>query len=111
MHPFPKQSTAESKTAAMWRRSSGDLDGAGDGDGDGEGCATKRVVKTECWTEQTDSGRLVRKCEKTEQLLRQCAGRFFFLSSVSLVYCDIIICFVVVDNCCDYIDCCFFDGR
>lgn len=96
----------------MWRRSSGDLNGAGDGDGDGEGCATKRLVKTECWTEQTDSGRLVRKCEKTEQLLRQCAGRFFFfLSSVSLVYCDIFICFVVVDNCCDYIDCCFFDGR
>ncbi|CAL9026227.1 unnamed protein product [Prunus brigantina] len=42
---------------------------------DGERCSTRKVVKTQCKTEEVEPGKFVRKCEKTEQLLRDCAGR------------------------------------
>uniref|UniRef100_A0A0E0N317 Mal d 1-associated protein n=1 Tax=Oryza rufipogon TaxID=4529 RepID=A0A0E0N317_ORYRU len=51
-----------------------DLAGGGGG-GDGERCATRRVVQSRCHTEEVEPGRFVRKCEKTEQLLRDCVGR------------------------------------
>ncbi|CAO2182752.1 unnamed protein product [Urochloa humidicola] len=47
---------------------------AGDG-GEGAQCATRRVVQSRCHTEEVEPGRFVRKCEKTEQLLRDCVGR------------------------------------
>ncbi|TVU34978.1 hypothetical protein EJB05_16837 [Eragrostis curvula] len=43
--------------------------------GDGTQCATRRVVQSRCHTEEVEPGRFVRKCEKTEQLLRDCVGR------------------------------------
>ncbi|PWZ30542.1 hypothetical protein Zm00014a_031872 [Zea mays] len=49
-----------------------DLAGGG---GDGAQCATRRVVQSRCHTEEVEPGRFVRKCEKTEQLLRDCVGR------------------------------------
>lgn len=64
------------------------IGGAGDGGEVGESvdrCSMRRVVKNHCWTEEVEPGNFVRKCEKTEQLLRKCAGRsdclrpFFFL--------------------------------
>lgn len=33
------------------------------------------VVQSRCHTEEVEPGRFVRKCEKTEQLLRDCVGR------------------------------------
>lgn len=46
----------------------------------GERCSTRKVMKTQCKTEEVEPGKFVRKCEKTEQLLRYCAGRFASLS-------------------------------
>ncbi|XP_062207006.1 fra a 1-associated protein-like [Phragmites australis] len=43
--------------------------------GEGAQCATRRVVQSRCHTEEVEPGRFVRKCEKTEQLLRDCVGR------------------------------------
>ncbi|KOM39558.1 hypothetical protein LR48_Vigan03g294000 [Vigna angularis] len=40
-----------------------------------EGCSTTRVVKSQCRTEEVESGKFVRKCEKTEELLRNCIGK------------------------------------
>ncbi|KAG6486000.1 fra a 1-associated protein-like [Zingiber officinale] len=40
-----------------------------------EGFSTRRVVRSSCRTEEVEPGRFVRKCETTEQLLRDCVGR------------------------------------
>ncbi|WVZ07223.1 hypothetical protein V8G54_020569 [Vigna mungo] len=40
-----------------------------------EGCSITRVVKSQCRTEEVESGKFVRKCEKTEELLRNCIGK------------------------------------
>ncbi|KAK6778795.1 hypothetical protein RDI58_025513 [Solanum bulbocastanum] len=45
-----------------------------DGDG-GERCATRKVVSTRCRTEETEPGKFIRKCEKTEQTFKDCIGR------------------------------------
>ncbi|WOL15308.1 hypothetical protein Cni_G24089 [Canna indica] len=36
---------------------------------------TRRVVRSTCHTEEVEPGRFVRKCDKTEQILRDCVGR------------------------------------
>ncbi|KAK4281747.1 hypothetical protein QN277_013204 [Acacia crassicarpa] len=38
-------------------------------------CSTRRVVKSQCRTEEVDPGKFVRKCEKTEEILRDCIGK------------------------------------
>ncbi|XP_051226795.1 fra a 1-associated protein [Lolium perenne] len=48
---------------------------AGRGGGEGAHVGTRRVVQSRCHTEEVEPGRFVRKCEKTEQLLRDCVGR------------------------------------
>lgn len=58
-----------------------DLAGGG---GDGAQCATRRVVQSRCHTEEVEPGRFVRKCEKTEQLLRDCVGRYSLCLVLSL---------------------------
>ncbi|XP_031494902.1 fra a 1-associated protein-like [Nymphaea colorata] len=66
-----------------WRRRTGDegFRGIGEGGdvvevgGSGDRCSMRRVVKNHCWTEEVDPGNFVRKCEKTQQLLRKCVGR------------------------------------
>ncbi|KAL0914399.1 hypothetical protein M5K25_014743 [Dendrobium thyrsiflorum] len=65
---------------AWWKEAStGYFGGGGEGEGDGgveeRSCSNRRIVKSSCRTEEVEPGRFVRKCEKTEQLLRQCAGR------------------------------------
>ncbi|CAJ1881816.1 unnamed protein product [Sphenostylis stenocarpa] len=40
-----------------------------------EGCSTTKVVKSQCRTEEVESGKFLRKCEKTEELLRNCIGK------------------------------------
>ncbi|KAK9122964.1 hypothetical protein Sjap_012566 [Stephania japonica] len=41
----------------------------------GDRCSNQRIVKFDCRTEEVEPGRFVRKCEKTEQILRSCVGR------------------------------------
>ncbi|KAI5000628.1 hypothetical protein ZWY2020_005217 [Hordeum vulgare] len=48
---------------------------AGRGGSEGKHLGTRRVVQSRCHTEEVEPGRFVRKCEKTEQLLRDCVGR------------------------------------
>jgi hypothetical protein len=58
-------------------RGLGDVPGLAVGPRDeGAQCATRRVVQSRCHTEEVEPGRFVRKCEKTEQLLRDCVGRY-----------------------------------
>ncbi|KAJ7532387.1 hypothetical protein O6H91_13G001700 [Diphasiastrum complanatum] len=42
----------------------------------GDGCSYTKIRRSKCATEQNpQTGKLVKKCEKTEELLRRCAGR------------------------------------
>ncbi|CAI8614955.1 unnamed protein product [Vicia faba] len=43
--------------------------------GSDEHSSTTKIVKSQCRTEEVEPGKFVRKCEKTEELLRTCAGR------------------------------------
>lgn len=38
-------------------------------------CWMSRTVKSKCKTHEIEPGKFVRKCEKTEELLRECVGR------------------------------------
>ncbi|XP_068650542.1 fra a 1-associated protein [Aristolochia californica] len=38
-------------------------------------CSMKKVVQSRCKVEEVEPGKFVNKCEKTEKLLRRCAGR------------------------------------
>ncbi|GLT88410.1 hypothetical protein SLE2022_064370 [Rubroshorea leprosula] len=42
---------------------------------DGERCSTRKMVRSQCKTEEVEPGKFVRKCEKTEEILRDCIGR------------------------------------
>ncbi|KAG5055777.1 hypothetical protein AAZX31_03G184100 [Glycine max] len=44
-------------------------------DNSSERCATTKVVKSQCRTEEVETGKFVRKCEKTEEILRNCIGK------------------------------------
>ncbi|XP_002524090.2 fra a 1-associated protein [Ricinus communis] len=37
-------------------------------------CSTRKVVKSQCKTEEVEPGKFVRKCEKSEEILRECLG-------------------------------------
>lgn len=39
-------------------------------------CSTRRIVKSQCRTEEVSPGKFVRKCQKTEQILKDCVGRY-----------------------------------
>ncbi|KAG6744937.1 hypothetical protein NC652_036402 [Populus alba x Populus x berolinensis] len=41
----------------------------------GEVCSTRTVVRSQCKTEEVEPGKFVRKCEKTEEVLRDCLGK------------------------------------
>ncbi|KAG5556381.1 hypothetical protein RHGRI_006845 [Rhododendron griersonianum] len=38
-------------------------------------CSTRKIVKSQCRTEEVEPGKFVRKCEKSEEILRDCLGR------------------------------------
>ncbi|XP_057961139.1 fra a 1-associated protein isoform X1 [Malania oleifera] len=38
-------------------------------------CSTRRIVKSQCKTEEVEPGKFVRRCEKTEEILKDCVGR------------------------------------
>ncbi|CAK9152973.1 unnamed protein product [Ilex paraguariensis] len=41
----------------------------------GDRCATRKVVKSQCRTEEVEPGKFVRKCEKTEEIFKDFLGR------------------------------------
>ncbi|XP_010666097.3 fra a 1-associated protein [Beta vulgaris subsp. vulgaris] len=40
-----------------------------------DGCSTRKIVQSKCNTEEVEPGKFIRKCEKTEQILRDCVGK------------------------------------
>lgn len=38
-------------------------------------CGTRKVVRSNCKTERVESGKFIRKCEKTETILKDCIGK------------------------------------
>jgi hypothetical protein len=73
----------------VWRDDGEDvLDSSAGGVSSGERCSTRKVVKSQCRTEEVEPGKFIRKCEKTEQVLRDCVGKyvsiFIYLSLVWL---------------------------
>ena len=42
----------------------------------GDRCSTRKVVKSQCRTEEVEPGKFIRKCEKTEEVLRNCVGKY-----------------------------------
>jgi hypothetical protein len=42
----------------------------------GDQCSVRKVVKSQCRTEEVEPGKFIRKCEKTEQVLRDCVGKY-----------------------------------
>ncbi|XP_051150112.1 fra a 1-associated protein [Andrographis paniculata] len=43
--------------------------------GNESNCATRKVVSSQCRTEEVEPGKFIRKCEKTEQVFKDCLGR------------------------------------
>ncbi|XP_057737222.1 fra a 1-associated protein [Arachis stenosperma] len=41
----------------------------------GEQCSTRRIVRSQCKTEEVEPGKFIKKCEKTEELFRDCVGK------------------------------------
>lgn len=39
------------------------------------GSSTRKIISSQCRTEEVEPGKFIRKCEKTEQLLRDSVGR------------------------------------
>ncbi|KAK4345837.1 hypothetical protein RND71_036013 [Anisodus tanguticus] len=48
---------------------------SGSGGDGGKRCSTRKIVSTQCRTEETEPGKFIRKCEKTEQTFKDCIGR------------------------------------
>ncbi|XP_073005779.1 fra a 1-associated protein-like [Typha latifolia] len=42
---------------------------------EGVACSARKVVRSSCRTEEAEDGRFIRKCERTEETLRDCVGR------------------------------------
>ncbi|XP_076903838.1 fra a 1-associated protein-like [Bidens hawaiensis] len=38
-------------------------------------CSTRKIISSQCRTEEVEPGKFIKKCEKTEQLLNDCVGR------------------------------------
>ncbi|MCL7026999.1 hypothetical protein MKW94_022781 [Papaver nudicaule] len=45
-------------------------------------CSTRRIVKTQCKTEEVEPGIFIRKCEKTEQILKDCKTEDFIYNHI-----------------------------
>ncbi|KAI4319552.1 hypothetical protein MLD38_033137 [Melastoma candidum] len=64
----------------VWRDDEGDADSAASGDisrygGAPDRCSTRKIVKSHCRTEEVEPRKFIRKCEKTEEILRDCIGK------------------------------------
>ncbi|XP_010505116.1 PREDICTED: uncharacterized protein LOC104782004 [Camelina sativa] len=47
----------------------------GDSTAADDNCSTTTVVRSQCKTEEVEPGKFVRKCDKTEEVLRHCLGK------------------------------------
>lgn len=66
----------------VWEDDAGEANTAGDVTGfqnpnlrSEDRCSTRRIVKSQCRTEEVKPGKFVRKCQKTQQILKDCVGR------------------------------------
>ncbi|GAB2295789.1 hypothetical protein Dimus_029945 [Dionaea muscipula] len=41
----------------------------------GDHCSTRKIITSNCRTEEVEPGKFVRKCERTEKILRDCFGK------------------------------------
>nr|XP_043608943.1 fra a 1-associated protein [Erigeron canadensis] len=55
--------------------SSGEIYGGNNPRSDGVACSTRKIVSSQCRTEEVEPGKFIKKCEKTEQVLKDCLGR------------------------------------
>ena len=60
-------------------------------------CSTRNVVRSHCKTEEVEPGKFVRKCERTEEILRDCIGRYV---RVCFSYFCFFLSLLVLDTCC-----------
>uniref|UniRef100_A0A2P2J5F7 Uncharacterized protein MANES_08G036200 n=2 Tax=Rhizophora mucronata TaxID=61149 RepID=A0A2P2J5F7_RHIMU len=51
------------------------VDAKSKGAGGDDVCSTRKVVRSRCSTEEVEPGKFVRKCEKSEELLKECLGK------------------------------------
>ncbi|KAJ4978388.1 hypothetical protein NE237_009168 [Protea cynaroides] len=51
-----------------------DIDGT-ETSGSGDQCSIRMIVKSQCKTEEIEPGKFIWKCQKTEQILKDCIGR------------------------------------
>ncbi|THG12681.1 hypothetical protein TEA_026808 [Camellia sinensis var. sinensis] len=62
-------------------------------------CSTTKIVKSHCTTDEVEPGKFIRKCEKTEQILRDCVGRLVGMISWDVYHecseheCKVDVCF------------------
>lgn len=54
----------------------GEFRGSSNPSSDGGHGVTRKVVTSHCRTEEVETGKFIRKCEKTEQVFRDCVGRY-----------------------------------
>ncbi|GAA0159770.1 hypothetical protein LIER_16475 [Lithospermum erythrorhizon] len=38
-------------------------------------CSTRKIISTQCRTEETEPGKFIKKCQNTEQIFRDCVGK------------------------------------
>ncbi|GFP89911.1 hypothetical protein PHJA_001134900 [Phtheirospermum japonicum] len=58
----------------VWKNDDTDYITSSSRDGKGDRCATRKVVSSQCRTEEVEPGNFIRKCEKTEQIFKDCVG-------------------------------------
>ncbi|XP_076908227.1 fra a 1-associated protein-like [Bidens hawaiensis] len=62
----------------VWKDDEGDGDAdrsSGELNGSEARCSTRKMTSFQCRTEEVEPGMFIRKCEKTEQILKDCFGR------------------------------------
>lgn len=65
----------------------------------GDRCSTRRIVQSKCNTDEVEPGKFIRKCEKTEQILKDCVGKSVSHSTL-IIDCSsfIIVCFGLLNS-------------
>ncbi|GER44818.1 Mal d 1-associated protein [Striga asiatica] len=66
---------APSTMGWLWKNDGTDNVSSSSGDHGGDHRATRKVVSSQCRTEEVEPGKFIRKCEKTEQIFKDCIGR------------------------------------
>ncbi|KAL6585529.1 hypothetical protein OROMI_002173 [Orobanche minor] len=59
----------------LWKDEDSGYISSSSGNDNSHRCATRKVVSSQCRTEEVKPGKFIRKCEKTEQIFKDCVGR------------------------------------